>query len=267
MQRPDHLPDYSDPPLDEVVLGIQFSPVSRYGSIHAVKVWKLFSDEYPSVQEHPILDPQFETFGGANVQAGPQFVFGESSVGSRIWFLSEDENHVVQFQPDRFILNWRRRPNVQPYPHFEGLAEAYLSNIRKLEEFFSNEFEYRMDINQAEVSYINIIPVERFSQIGEWFQFWDSDGFELEGLSASFSEVIRNANDKPFARLHHQLQSVLTADGKQKAYRLSLSYKGKPAGNDVTSAMDFLKAGREAIVLRFGQMTTARAQDNWGKIQ
>jgi len=267
MKRPDHLPDFTNPPLDEVVLGVQFAPVPNYTSVHSKKVWDIFKSAFPGVQEHPILEPQFETFGGANIQVGPTIRVGAPATGSRLWFLSADGNQLVQFQPDRFITNWRKRPNDQPYPRFEGISEAFEVNLNSLAQHFVADFSFEIDINQAEVAYINIIPVEAFSHAGTWFELWSSDGIDVEALSTSFSEVIRGRDNKPFARLNHEIQSVFTIDGKQKAFRLSLSFKGKPHNGDTNSAMEFLKIGRDAIVTRFGEITTDKAHKFWEKVE
>ncbi len=267
MQRPDHLPDFKEPPLDEVVLGVQFAPVPGYASVHSMNVWNLFKAEFPKIQELPVLEPEFETFGGPNAQAGPRIHVGTIPVGSRLWFLSDDENHLIQFQPDRLITNWRREPNTRPYPRFEGLAEALEANLGRLAAHFDSEFRYHININQAEVAYINIIPVEKFSDAGAWFKLWNGGAFEVEALNTSFNEVIQGADGKPFARLSHQIQSVVTANGRQRAFRLSLTFKGRPAGSDVKSAMEFLAIGRDAIVTRFGEITTKEAQSKWGKVK
>lgn len=263
MQRPAHLPDFTDPPLDEVVLGVQFKPVPSFRSVHTKAVWDLYRDDFPRVEEKPLLQPQFETFGGANLQPSFQFQVG-SPVGSRLWFVSEEGNHLLQFQPDRFLTNWRRNPNSQPYPRFEGIVEAYLSNLTTLETHLSNHFSYAMDINQAEVTYINIVKVEDFSEAGRWFSLLSGDVLNIEGLNTSFSEVICDPPDKPFARLVHSIQSVYSIDGKDKAFNLSLTFRGKPASSDLTSAVAFLTAGREAIVMRFKKITTPYAHEQWG---
>ena len=264
MTRPAHLPDFKDPPLDEVVLGVQFEPVPGFCSVHTKEVMDLYRDDYPKVQEQPLLQPQFETFGGANLQPSFQFQVGAGPVGSRLWFVSEEENHLLQFQPDRFLTNWRKNPNLQPYPRFEGIAEVYRSNLTALATHFSSCFSYEMDINQAEVTYINILPVADFSEAGKWFSLWGGGALNIEGLNTSFSEVIRDQSDKPFARLFHAIQSVYTIDGKHKAFNLSLTFRGKPASGDLASAAQFLAAGREAIVMRFKEITTAYAHDQWG---
>ena len=72
MKRPEHLPDFTDPPLDEVVIGVQFAPVPGYNSVHSMGIWELFQPEFPKVVEQPMIETQFETFGGSNIDAGPR---------------------------------------------------------------------------------------------------------------------------------------------------------------------------------------------------
>jgi len=266
MKRPEHLPDFTNPPLDEVVIGVQFAPVPGYNSLHSKGVWELFQSEYPKAIEQPLIETQFETFGG-NIDAGPRIHVGAPPVGSRLWFMSEDENHLLQFQSDRLIANWRRQPNAQPYPRFEGISAAYEDNLQRLVSHFLKNFNYSADVNQAEVAYINIIPVEDFADAGDWLSLWSSLELNVEGLYLSFSEAVLNEERKPFARLRYDIQSVFTVDGKQKALRLSLTYKGKPKGNDIASAMSFLADGRETIVTRFSEITTENAHEKWGGVR
>ena len=164
MQRPERLPDFTDPPLDEVVLGVQFAPSLLYTSVCAIAIWELFKGEFPEVQEQPILEPQLELFGGVNFQSGPKVQLVPAPIGSRLWFLSSES-----------------------------------------------------------------------------------------------SEVIHDREGKPLARLRYDLHSVFSVDGKSKAYRLSITYKAKPAGSDLESAMKFIAGGREAIVERFDEITTVEA--------
>ena len=215
MQRPEHLPDFTDPPLADVVVGVQFAPVPSYASVYAMEIWDLYKERFPKVLEQPILEPQFETFSGVNAQSGPTIRFG-TPVGSRIWFLSEDENHVLQFQPDRFIINWRRQPISQQYPRFEGIAATFADNLRQLEERFVSRFAYKIDINQAEIGYINVIPVEDFSEASDWFGMWKSNRLNTEAFNANLSEVIKDEADRPFARLRYDLHSVFFWGGGWK---------------------------------------------------
>lgn len=265
MARPEHLPDFTKPPLDEVVLGVQFSSVPRYASVYANDIWALFKDEFPTIQEQPFLEPKFETFGGVNPHPSVQFQIGPPPIGNRLWFISSNENNLLQFQADRFIANWRKRPRPQKYPRFEKIAEAFGENLNALSEHFQKEFDYKLDINQAEIAYINIIPVEEFSDTGKWFKLWDGCGVNVEAINTSFNEIISHSDGGPFARLIHEIQSVTTQDGKQKALRLSLTFRGKPESNNIAAAMEFLALGRNKIVTRFDEITTIHAHNKWGK--
>jgi len=265
MKRPIHLPNYNEPPLTEVALGVQFTPVNGYKSVYSAKVWELFKENFPKVQEFPLTETQFETFGGMNVQPSFQLQVGTPPVGSRLWFLSDDESHILQFQPDRLVTNWRKQKGSQSYPRFEGIAESFEKNLQVLAEYFGSSFKCQIDINQVEVVYVNIIPVDDFSQANNWFSLWVDGDLNIESLSTSFNEVIFDESNKPFARLKYEIQSVFSHDGKNKAFTLSLTYRGKPTENDIESAMKFIELGRETIVSRFDQITTDKAHQIWGK--
>lgn len=266
MQRQKSLPNFANPPLDEVVLGVQFSPISNYSSVHSQGVWELFRRKFPKVQEHQRINPQFETFGGANHAPNFQFhVGGPPQVGNRIWFMSKDESHLIQFQQDRFLTNWRRRPTLIPYPRFESIADSFEHNLQVLISHCASEFLYTPEINQAEITYINIIPVNDFSDADSWFGSLNCGTLNFETLNINFSEVIKNCDGNPYARLLCVIQSVFTGDGKHKAFSLSLTFKGKPSGNNIESAMAFIQTGRQHIVTKFAEITASKAHKIWGK--
>ncbi len=265
MARPTYLPDFDSPPLEEVVLGVQFSTPTGYSSVLAGEVWGLFKDQFPNSEDKPPLEPSFETFGGANPQPSMQLRFGPAPLRGRIWFISEDQNHLIQFQDDRLLLNWRKRPNGQGYPRFEEISRSYEKYLNDLQNFFSASLGVVLDINQSEVSYINIVPIDNYAQSGQWFRFLDLNTIHSESLNLAFNEIVNAQNGKPFARLTHELQSVITTNGKGKAFRFTLSFRGKPSGNDIVSAMNFIRTGREKIVTRFDELTTDYAHIFWKK--
>ena len=261
--RPEHLPDFGSPPLDEVVVGVQFASPKHYSSVHAKDVWGLFKETYPKIQEHPPLEPSFETFGGSSAQPSLKFKFGPAPLHSRLWFISEQENHLIQFQNDRFLLNWRKRSKDQDYPRFESIAESFNNHLDLLQGYFQASLGSQLDINQAEVSYINTVPLDNYSRAREWFCFFGLRGIELEGANVNFTEIINDSEGKPYARLTYELQTVITIDGKVKAFRFALTFRGKPAGNNISDAMNFVFAGREKIVTRFKELTTEQAHKSW----
>ena len=265
MQRPSHLPNFDEPPLNEVVLGVQFSSLTQFKSVHLREIWDLYRDKYPKVQEFASLPPHFETFGGQEVLPPFRLQFGGAPPGSRIWFVAEEENRLLQFQPDRFLANWRKNSDQHHYPRFEVIAEAYRADLDKLAAHLHERFRHMIDINQAELTYVNIIEMEDFSEISDWLSFWNNAAVDVEGLVVDFREVIKDREGRPFARFYHSVQTVRSLDGERKAINFSLSVRGKPESRDINSAMRFLEIAREAIVTRFDQITTTNAHTRWGK--
>jgi len=265
MQRPHDLPDFSNPPLDEVVLGVQFAPVPKYSSVASREVWGLFKNAFPIVEEHLLLSPQFETFGGANPLPDLSSFLEQPPVGTRLWFLSQDLNHLIQFQPDRFITNWRRTANALPYARFETIADSFEKNLLLLAEHFKAAFNYQVEINQAEVTYINLIPVGEFAEAGRWFSICNSGSGDVEAIRNNFVQVVTDGGGKPYARFVTEIESVFLLPARKKAFKMSLAFKGKPEASDIPSAIEFLRDGRERIVKQFCDITTAEAHESWGR--
>ncbi len=167
MKRPDDLADFLDPPLNEVVVGVQFEPIQNFSAVKLGEVYGLYSAEFPTVEEHPPLEPRIETFGGLRGSPQVSVAIGPPPIRPRLWFASEDDDHLLQVQEDRLMLNWRKRSSGGTYPHFEGVLKKFESSLSKLGTYFSKNGE-TLKINQAEVTYVNILPVDEFSEIGDW---------------------------------------------------------------------------------------------------
>jgi uncharacterized protein (TIGR04255 family) len=260
------LPSFRRPPLSEVALGVQFLPIPSYTLVDAQPVWQMYRNDFPEIAEQPPLPPQFETFGGGAQFSGVQFQFGPAIQSNRLWFVSRDGSHLLQFQPDRFLANWRKNGDDK-YPRFEHISEKFGDNLRKLVTFVDSEKNAELDINQAEISYINIIPIDRFDEYHKWISFLNSMDFTTERLNLNLSEVVNGHDGHPIARLHHDLQTVVTLDGKNKALQLSLTYRGRPSDSKVQSVIEFLAQGRLAIINRFVELTTDEAHIEWGREQ
>ncbi|MCL4672643.1 MAG: TIGR04255 family protein [Sphingomonadaceae bacterium] len=261
MSRPADLPDYHEPPLNELVLGVQFDPIPGYSTVDAGAIWSLFRSEFPVVQEQPPLAPQFETFGGGP-SPGVHIQFGPMIGHMRLWFVTEQGDHLLQFQPDRLLLNWRQN-GEGTYPRYEQIAKAFQESLSKLCNHVQAEMGYELDINQIEITYINIIPVEDTSEQSKWLTIFPAFGFPIEAMSANFSEISQSEDGKSIGRLHHELRSAVSIDGRNKALQLNLTYRGKPTLPGIDGALELLGKGRLAIVKRFTELTTNEAHNAW----
>lgn len=260
------LPDFQNPPVEEVVLGIQFEPPSAYTSVFVGQIWDMYRAEFPKVMEVPRLEPQFEIFGG-NAAPGIHFNFGPPPLRGRLWFLSEDESHLVQIQEDRFFLNWRKRPNgitEQPYPRYEQIAASFRKSVNLLDQFFLKAFGNGLQITQAEAAYINLVPEKTSADIGKTFSFLQAGNLNLEGYVTNLVEIIEDVAGKPVARAYYELQRFAGQDGSKFA-RFNLTVRGKPAGAAIEDSFKFIDFARENIVAKFCDLTTPEAHEIWGR--
>jgi uncharacterized protein (TIGR04255 family) len=275
--RPADLPDFKRPPLNELVLSIQFG-VLPFRNIHAGLLWQRFIDSYPRVEEQPPIEPVFETFGAPQARA-PQLSFELLPAPPvRYWFVSADGNELLQVQRDRLIHNWRRQKPEDRYPSYEPLRAKFEAEIAAAEEFFSEQGLGKISCNQCEVGYINLImlddgdPNNRLSEIFTIVAEEYSDGYlrklKMERGRFDLSYMVPNeSGNEPIGRLHIAIHPVVHRPDNRPAIQLNVTARGKPVDETVGSALSWLDMGREAGVRGFTSVTTKEMHRLWGRIQ
>ncbi|HEY5336937.1 MAG TPA: TIGR04255 family protein [Rhizomicrobium sp.] len=262
-----HLPDYKRPPLNEVVLGVQFEQPHRYQQIRAGEVWALYRTEYPNVEEQPPLPPAFETFGG---RPSTMFQFGimTGAGHNRFWFLSPTKDELLQFQADRLLHNWRKvEDGSNPYPRFESMIEKFQTELGSLEAYFGSLAPQKLNINQCEVSYINHIVLDGSSDPSNWLKFLIySDAYRPDEIAMSLRKALLNDEGKPWGRLSIDVGSGATPKG-EPMMQVTLTVRGAPQGAGIVDAIKFLNDGREIIVKTFAEIMTDAAQQKWERVQ
>lgn len=259
--RPPDLPDFADPPLNEVVLGVQFAPAQGYSQIRAGDVWSLYKNRFPLVEEHPPLSPTFETFGRPKAaQAGLNFVTGAAH--DRFWFLTPSKEQLIQFQQDRLLHNWRKVGDEQiPYPRFETMIRDFEQELGGLEDYFGTLQPQTLLINQCEVTYVNHIP---FDQPDKWLRFVRFEGTRVDDLAITFRRNLFR-DDEPVGRLICETGTVLH-NGKV-VLRMALSARGAPSRPDMHAALELLRTNREVVVHAFAEFTSESAHQTWKRIK
>lgn len=273
LTRPENLPDFRRPPLNEVVLGVQFKPASGYQQIMAGEVWSLYRNEFPHVQELPPLVPTFETFGpGAMAASQISFGFLSGPTHDRYWFLSPNNDELIQFQQDRLFHNWRKvGDQTNEYPRFERMIVKFENELRLLEQYFSGIVPQKLEINQCEISYINhILSTDATAPLHakDWLRFLDfgSGDDPPDDFSTSFRRTIRASDGKPQGRLILEAGTALNQTG-QRIIALTLTARGAPAKTDASAALEFFTLGRKIIVTTFAKITTDLAHHQWERVQ
>ncbi len=147
------LPEFERPPLDEVVIGVQFDPLKE---LHAAQVglyWLRIRDRYPFTEDQPPLAPQIEP--EEVIPQVPALSFQAAPLIARYWFLQAGKTELIQLQTDRFLRNWRQIDGTERYPRFAYLIERFKNEWESFLSFLTDEKVGQPNVNQCDLSYIN----------------------------------------------------------------------------------------------------------------
>jgi uncharacterized protein (TIGR04255 family) len=272
--RPEGLPDFEDPPIDEVVIGLHFVPVPETPGALIGGYRERIKEGYPGVQYQPGLPPVLP--GGTSMlqqATGVQFPLGVAPDSSgRVWLISKDESLLIQIQNDRFIHNWRHRG--AEYPRFESLQETFWSLYK---DFRSDATAMGLQLNlrQLEVTYVNWVldndmsPATYFapSAVGNVDLVYATSDYEPMVWIGNY---VITEDDVPLGRLTVQCQGgglrVVGATA-QRGSLLNLQFVAalEPGISDERVA-SLIALARKLIVQGFTNLTTSAAHERWRRI-
>lgn len=261
-ERPDFLPDFDNPPVVEVVLGVQFDRIQDFRQGHFGRFWDIVQDRYPLTQDHPRLEsPFFMPDEGA-----PQPWFKVQMVGSlpthRAWFMSSDEERLIQLQDDRLIHNWRYRGRT--YPRFESLRDEFWALLGAFRSTLEGSEIQPPSLRQVEVTYLNWISnssPERFLRAATDAAL-NVDGVssrpDFQTWQSRYSVVTTERPGHAYLTIESKPGSQRTDTGIETGYILSLTYSSQLGDGTDDAAVDseFLRS-RQLIVEAFTEITRA----------
>ena len=262
------LADFDKPPVVETVLSAQFDRLHLMHMVHLGLFWNRVRDRFPDSEEKPVLTPVTERFpdpllAGARVR----FEAVEIPEVPRLWLLDRTRSEMIQIQSDRFIKNWRKQAETDPYPHYEPVIKpAFERDFGAFTEFIVGERLGELKVNQCEVTYVNHIVSgdgwEHFGDVHRLFTCWnDSTALPTPGdLAAHLRFVIPDENGRPIGRLHIDIQPAFQATDNRPMYVVNLTARGQYG-----SGIEFFDIGRQWVVKSFEQLTTQHMHVIWGK--
>lgn len=275
------LPKFSKPPVTEVVLAVQFAPLTNMRATHFGAIYQKLGSHFPEVREMTPLDRLNEVFGeGAWQPQGLKFEIGPIPAMPRLWLLNDDGSKLLQIQRDRLAHNWRRVTKKQKYPSFEKIFPEFSRNLRAFSALMKRQDIGNIKPDMVEVIYVNTIGSQDFpdchGSISKMIAPWSnrhSDKFlshdkyvqRLETGSFTNKHIIFNEGGDPTGRLRISAQPALDKIFKGKAILLKLSARiilDKPT---IKSALENISFGHEVVVQAFASMTTKRMHKTWGR--
>jgi uncharacterized protein (TIGR04255 family) len=269
MERPP-LPDFVSPPITEVALSIQFEQLTNFRVIHLGELWDRFvRTDFPTTEEQQVVQRTVEYFGIPTPAVMPQIQLLNVLPMPRHLFLNEKGSIVLQVQQDRFTVNWRKRSSNDEYPRFEAISKMFEDYAGRFVEFLKEKNLGSLQINQAEVTYVNRIESTEtpghIEKIVSVFSGDYSDSFlhDPEEVQLSLRFPIRHEGHL-VGRLYIDSRPGTSGD-PNSPLNMVLFARGKPIGSDIKAALQFFAIARTYIVSAFASVTSKQMHLTWGR--
>lgn len=264
--------EFKTPPVVEVALGVQFTPLAQFRAAHLGVLWSRFRKDFPRLQDQPALPRVVESFEKP-VPPAPALVLEEASFVPRSWFIDSEGTHLIQVQQDRFVHNWRKTAKGGDYPSYGRLRSAFERHLRTFEAFLAEERLGDFKPDQCELTYVDHIESgEGWSHFGEMhrvLRVWKEckrSGFDLspETVKIEIAYVFQDENRSPAGRLHVAAVPAYRASDKKPIFILQTVGRGRPLGPGVEGTLRFLDLAHTWAVRSFVALTTDEMHRQWG---
>jgi len=251
-------------PVVEVFASVQFTDIEQLKAAHIAEIWQGFGGRaaYPHNEEYPPLPKQQPGLGGFSFSTKPPL--------NRQWFMNVDRSILLQLQKDRLSCNWQKIGS-QDYPRYEKVIRTFQEVHGKLWSFIGTQEWPLPRIEQLELGYVNIIPLNAFS-----------DGEDLSNIGHIFRDVAWEKNIRflpspnrmnlewqfPMPENlftgHVQIITVQNPEDGRSALRFGLHATGGMPSEQNAMHTWFDKAHRW-IIHAFDDLITPAIQKHWEK--
>lgn len=277
------LPNYSNPPLKEVAIAVQWENLDTFTLAHFGLLWQQYRKKFPQTRHLSEIDPKVETLGFPARRGQPQLRLLKEPPFPRVWFVDDGGGELIQVQRDRFVRNWRKTSSASIYPRYEEhIRPEFLRDYETFLDFIQEEDIGEVVPNQCELLYLNEIYLSceedntsikgrgnhgRTEAILEKIvaPLSPSPRLLYECAKLELSYLIPDEDDKFLGRLYVSVNPIRDVEPGTREYELRLTARGSPPTPDVEGVMKFMDLGREAIVKTFDTMLTSNLQVGFGR--
>lgn len=265
------LPEYSNPPLIEVVCGVSFAPLSQFKSVHVGQFWERVKSELPVVEEHPPIATVIESLDGLKT-LGTDIQLSDMPPLPRAWFIDNTGNRLIQIQNDIFLHNWRKLSPTDRYPRYKEVYRGFIDYFGRFQTFV-NEFSVgSISPTQFELTYINHISLREFGSTDSLLTELFPD-FSWRVSEKRFLPRYENVNWRSSfrlpgnqGRLHISIQSAYRRPDNEPLIVLELKARGIGSDLSESGLQTWFDTAHEWIVCGFADITGSVAQTKlWGR--
>lgn len=262
------LPEFTNPPVIETVLGVQFKPLENFSTAHHGLFWATIRSDFRKYSVQLPLDPIIEGFEGKDKTA-PKFGFEiVSEPAIRSWFSNDPETRLIQVQKDRFHYNWKKVSGDEMYPRYDTIKPEFTEAWQKFCDFLKTQKIDPPEIVQCEVTYVNHIEVGKGWGSGEAHKVVTYCSGKFSGRFLPQPETVSLTtrfimHDKK-GRLHISMQPAIRRRDVKEVLKLDLTARGRPSSSSLEDILEWFDLGHEWIVRGFTDFTTKEMHKQWG---
>lgn len=262
--RPADLPEFANPPLHEVVLGLQFKTDRPLTAVDPGLYWERIRTEYPVLQEARPLGPISVEGGGEQASRG-ELRFSQLPPLRRCWFVGPDENHLVQLDSMRYLANWRKMRSGDAYPRFEQIYDKFVRQWQGFGAFCEDRELGTPIVTHGEMTYVNVIePGSLWSSAADWGRVVPLLGTSCRGTDELVMERLEYTTSFEIPDSNSQLQVKLEPAYRHSDMEMVLRFSLTINGRITADLTDWMLSARETIVRSFERFTTVEAHQAWG---
>jgi len=260
---------FSAPPVVETVLSVQFSRLKTYSLAYAGWFWKQYLDErgeWPKSIPVPRLPDVFERFDESESWSQFPFALSIQMAPERLQIVRKDQQRMIQVQDSRFVLNWKKQEQSE-YPTFGLLLPEFNDHFDKFTKFCQTIDNESLDINQWEVTYVNIIEKgSLWNSVDDWKDILP--GLFIPQTVSDKAEAFQGEWKYLIApqvgRLYISIKHIrVGGPNGQEALMLQLVARGPVTAQSKHSLEDGFNLGHETIVSTFEKITSKEARKTW----
>lgn len=261
---------FPNPPIVELVIGAQFERLAMPSGYYGL-FWKELGDEWVRPLDAPLLEDQFETFDKPrwSVPTALQFKLQEAQGASRFLVGNRDKSRLIQLQPSRLHLNWRKRDDA--YPSYRKMVGEFETIFTRFQAFVRDRQLGEVRVNHWEVSYVDAFPRGVYWESpADWPKFlpglfsnlfpMDDLGLTLEHRAAEWSFEIAPKR----GRLQVATQYGPPVEGGTGSLLLQMTARGPVEENGEKALRKGLDLGHNTAVGAFMRLTSDDAKLKWG---
>lgn len=265
----------ANPPINELALSVQLEAPKGFLTPHLGLLWAALRTEFPRIEEHLPLTPISEALEGPVAQRIGFEVVSEVKP-PRLWFIDSAQTFLVQAQPDRIGINWRRIPEAATYPKFGAVMGRLKEVVSVYNKFIESERLERAIPTHIEITYIDhVMPSEKSSYrlpgqiggvLGVFESRWEGRGLRTPDAAGCF--LTYPLEDAEISRGVLHFEAVPAVRRRDSARFLQLQTVARAALSvpEWPSAWRVMEVAHEQAKQLFFQITTREIRTEWGRL-